>query len=94
MNILINKKNEILASVTTWMDLKGIMLSEITQTEKTNTVYYPMWNINKLNKLVNITKKNQTQIQKTNQWLLMGKGKGRGARQVQGIKRYKLQCIK
>ena len=28
------KKNEILPSATTWMDLEGIMLSEITQTEK------------------------------------------------------------
>ena len=31
------KKNEILPLVTTWMDLEGIMLSEISQTEKTNT---------------------------------------------------------
>ena len=28
------KKNEILPHVTTWMDLEGIMLSEISQTEK------------------------------------------------------------
>ena len=28
------KKNEILPSATTWMDLKGIVLSEISQTEK------------------------------------------------------------
>ena len=28
------KKNEILASMTTWMDLEGIMLSEISQSEK------------------------------------------------------------
>ena len=27
-------KNEILPFATTWMDLKGIMLSEISQTEK------------------------------------------------------------
>ena len=27
-------KNEILPSVTTWMDLEGIMLSEISQIEK------------------------------------------------------------
>ena len=31
------KKNEILPFVTTWMDLEGIMLSEISQT-KTNTI--------------------------------------------------------
>ena len=28
------KKNEVLPFVTTWMDLEGIMLSEISQTEK------------------------------------------------------------
>ena len=28
------KKNEILTFVTTWMNPKGIMLSEISQTEK------------------------------------------------------------
>ena len=28
------KKNEVLPFATTWMDLKGIMLSEISQTEK------------------------------------------------------------
>ena len=28
------KKNEILSFATTWMDLEGIMLSEISQTEK------------------------------------------------------------
>ena len=28
------KKKEILPFVTTWMDLEGIMLSEITQAEK------------------------------------------------------------
>ena len=28
------KKNEIFSFATTWMDLKGIMLSEINQTDK------------------------------------------------------------
>ena len=28
------KKNEILPLVTTWMDLEGIMLSEVSQTKK------------------------------------------------------------
>ena len=32
--LLSHKKNEILPVVTTWMDLEGIMLSEISQTEK------------------------------------------------------------
>ena len=33
------KKNEVLPFVTTWMDLEGIVLSEISQT-KTNTVCF------------------------------------------------------
>ena len=33
------KKNEILPSAS-WMDLEGIMISETSQTEKTNTVCY------------------------------------------------------
>ena len=33
------KKNEILPSAATWMDLEGIMLSEISQ-RKTSTVCY------------------------------------------------------
>ena len=36
------KKNEILSSVATCMDLEGIMLSEISQTEKDK---YYMWNL-------------------------------------------------
>ena len=32
--LLSHKKDEILSFVTTWMDLEGIMLSEISQTEK------------------------------------------------------------
>ena len=31
---LVIRKNEILPFATTWMDLEGIMLSEISQTEK------------------------------------------------------------
>ena len=36
------KKNEILPFAATWMDLEGIMLSEISQT-KTNTVRYHLY---------------------------------------------------
>ena len=32
------KKNEVLPFSATWMDLEGIMLSEMSQTEKANTV--------------------------------------------------------
>ena len=36
------KKNEILLFAATWMNLEGIMLSEISQT-KTNTVCYHLY---------------------------------------------------
>ena len=53
-------KNEILPFATTWMDLKGITLSEISQ-RKTNTVWcFSYMKSKKCNKLVNITKKKQT----------------------------------
>ena len=42
------KKNEILPFATTWMDLKGIMLSEINQRER--QILYDityMWNLKK-----------------------------------------------
>jgi len=52
------KNNEVLPFATTWMDSEGIMLSEIHQT-KTNTIWYV--ELNKQDKLVNITRKKQTQ---------------------------------
>ena len=33
-----NKKNEILPFATMWMELEGIMVSEISQSEKTNII--------------------------------------------------------
>ena len=36
------KKNEILPFVTTWMDLEGIVLSEINQ-RKTNTIWFHLY---------------------------------------------------
>ena len=47
------------------MNLESMMLSEISQTAKTNIVYYHLY---AENKLVNITKKEtDSQIQRTNQ---------------------------
>ena len=42
------KKNRILLSVTTWIDLEGVMLSEISQTEnKYCMISTYMWNLKK-----------------------------------------------
>ena len=38
------KKNEILPFVKTWMDIEGIMLSEISQRKTTYDLTY-MWNL-------------------------------------------------
>lgn len=64
------------------MDSAGIILSEITQTERQMLydITY-MWSLKKYNKLVDITKKKQTWIQKTNEWLpVCGGGGGGGVR--------------
>ena len=43
------KKNENLQFATTWMDMEGIMLSEISQRKTNNDITY-MWNLkNKTN---------------------------------------------
>ena len=46
----IKKKKEILPFVTAWLDLEGIMLSEISQT-KISYDFTCMWNLNKQNNL-------------------------------------------
>ena len=48
------KNNEILSFATTWIDLEGIMLSEIRERKILHVIIY-MWKIK--NKLVNIIKK-------------------------------------
>ena len=48
------KKNEILPFAATWMDLEGIVLSEISQTEKDKYCTVSLA-CKKYNKLVNIT---------------------------------------
>ena len=59
------KKNEVMPFTATWMNLESMMLSEISQTAKTNIVYYHLY---AENKLVNITKKEtDSQIKRTNQ---------------------------
>ena len=64
------KKNGILPSATTWMDLESIMLSKINGQRYTNTVWYLYVEFKKIqhlyveskkyNKLVNVTWKKKT----------------------------------
>ena len=50
------KKNEIMPFAATWMELEGIMLSEISQRKTIPHGITYVWNLK--NKLVNITKRN------------------------------------
>ena len=54
--LLSHKKNEILPFATTWMDLEGIIPSEISQTEKDKSCMISLTcAIYKIQQLVNIT---------------------------------------
>ena len=69
------KKNEILPFATTWMDLEGIMLSEIRQAKEGQTLYVVtyMWNL-KYDKNKPIYKtETDSQAQKTDLWLSRGR---------------------
>ena len=71
------KKNEILPSVTTWMDLEGIVLSEIRQTEK--EISYALtyiWNLKKkkTHTYTHPPKKQKTELKDTKNRLMVAKG--------------------
>ena len=71
-------KKKLLPFAITWMDLKGIMLSEMSQ-RKTNTVCYHLYVDSKKEKLVNITKKKQThRYREQTSGYCWGEGKGEG----------------
>ena len=57
----IKKKNKILPFAAPWMDLEGIMLTEINQTEKEKYCMISLIH----NELVNIPKKKQTHREET-----------------------------
>ena len=75
----------------TWMDPKGIMLSEISQT---NTTWFHLYvQSKKQNKRTNQTEHKQTHRYRE---LVVARGKkvGGWVKKVKGIKRYKLPVIK
>ena len=54
------KKDEMMPFTTTWLDLEGIMLNEVSQ-RKTNTIRYHLYaESKKYSKLVNIAKNKQS----------------------------------
>ena len=86
------KNNEILPFATTWMDLEGIILSEISHT-KTNTVCYHLHVKSKrYNKGMNITKQKQIcQYREQTSGYELGEGRGDGqerCRRLRGTKSY------
>ena len=78
------KKNEILLLATTWMDLEGTTLSEISQ-RKTNTIHYHSCGIQKV-KRMNIKLKYTHRYREQTSSNQCGKGRGKVLIGV-GIKR-------
>ena len=71
--LLSHKKNEILPFATMWVNLEGIMLTEISQT-KTNTLFYHLDVDYK--KIKQQDRNRLTDIWRTNEWIPVGRGKG------------------
>ena len=67
------KKNEIFPFAKTRMHVEGIMLSEISHSEKENTVCYPLYvESKKYNKVENVAKKKQAHRCREHLWLPIG----------------------
>ena len=67
------KKKEILPFVTTWIDIRGIMLSEISKKNPKQILYDIMWNLKKQK----TNKKNpKTELIDTKNRLVAARGRG------------------
>ena len=77
--ILLKKNNEIFPFVTTWIHLEGIMLSEVSQTEKGKYFWFHWHSESK--------KQNKPVVTRGEEW-------GWGAKQVKGIKEYIILVVK
>ena len=68
------KENEVLPLVTTWMDLEGIMLSEMSDKER--QIPYDITYVESKKQTSEYNKKEtDSEIEKTSWWLLWGEGK-------------------
>ena len=69
------KKNEILPFVTTWMDIEGIILNEVSQTEKDKYCMFYLYAESEKQNQMNKHNKTETdsRIQRTNRWLPEGR---------------------
>ena len=75
-NIISHKNNKIMPFVGTCMDLEIVILSEITQTENINIIWYCIYRNLKTgtNELIYKTEIQSHILKKKNLWLLWGKG--------------------
>ena len=83
--LLSHENNEIMPSAATWMDLEITILSEVSQTEKENTVYHLYVKSKKKNDTNELIYKTEidSQTQRTN--LRLPKGKQRHKRDKLGV---------
>jgi len=68
-------KNDILSYSTTWIDLESITLNEIRERQMLHGITYK-WILK--NKQTSEYNKKETDTQRTNYWLLVGRGKQGG----------------